>query len=72
MYGCCYGIRLNDSYQELTCEYRERCPYFIGTDLRNVIEHPSEYVLLDTYNDRPCELAPADEVTARDIPDNPF
>lgn len=56
MYVFCYGIRLNASYQEITCENRDRCPYFTNTRLGIALRHPGEYVEADTYNDKECEL----------------
>lgn len=70
MYGCCYGIRLNTSYQELTCEHRDHCPYYLATDFRMVVEHPDEYTMLDTYNAQPCAFAPANGIEMRRETDN--
>lgn len=54
-YNYCLGIRVNDIFQERTCEYREHCPYYRNVNVRNAFEHPDEYIELDTYNNEECK-----------------
>ena len=55
MFFYCLGIRLNEVFQERTCEYREHCPYYINTDLGVALSRPDEYQELPTYNSQPCK-----------------
>lgn len=54
MWYYCLGIRVNDVFQEHTCEYRDKCPYFSNTELGVVFSKPDEYQELDTYNNNEC------------------
>lgn len=56
MYYYCLGIRVNDVFQERTCEHRERCPYYTNVRLSIALSRPTEYSELDTYNNKPCNL----------------
>ena len=55
MYYYCLGIRINDLYQETTCELREQCPYYTDTRLSVALSRPDEYQELQTYNSQPCK-----------------
>ena len=54
MWYYCLGIRVNDVFQERTCEYRERCPYYTNADLAVAFSRPDQYKELDTYNNDEC------------------
>lgn len=58
MFSYCLGIRVNDIFQERTCEHLEHCPYYKNTNLRTALMHPEQYVELDTYNDKECIYKP--------------
>ena len=50
MYSYCQGIRLNKSFQEKICEYREYCPYYRNIKLSVALMYQDQYVELETYN----------------------
>lgn len=55
MYWYCFGIRLDQNYQELTCKAREHCPYYVNTDLSVALANQDKYQELDTYNNEECK-----------------
>ena len=55
MIGYCLGIRVNDVFQERTCGYREHCAYY-NVRLQEAFMKRDEYVELDTYNNKQCDL----------------
>ncbi|MBR1448335.1 MAG: hypothetical protein IJ588_06285 [Prevotella sp.] len=54
LYAYCTGIRVNDAFQERTCENREHCPYYTNVNIGVALSHPEQYQELDTYNNNQC------------------
>lgn len=54
MFYYCMGIRVNDVFQEYTCEHREHCPYYANVRLSVAFSQPDEYQELPTYNNFTC------------------
>ena len=50
----CLGIRLDENYNELTCEDREHCLYYTSVRLSEAFSRPDEYKELETYNNNKC------------------
>ena len=55
MFKHCLGIRINDVFQERTCEYREKCSYYRDANLAEAFSRPDEFQELDTYNNDDCK-----------------
>ena len=51
----CLGLKLDDSYMEVVCPVRGKCPYYNYTPLGVKLSHPEQYSELDTYNIEKCK-----------------
>lgn len=52
----CMGIRLNQNYQEVTCQVREKCAIYLLTNLSEAFRNPDYFEEVDSYNDKECDL----------------
>lgn len=67
MIGYCLGIRVNDVFQEKACEHRDNCPYYRNVNLGTALEHPNEYIELNTYNNKKCQYYNEQWIQHKDI-----